>query len=149
MKVKNLLFDSMGTGRPAGDFGLLVMRAGFGAYMAVAHGYGKIPPSEGFIGGTANLGFPAPELFAWLAALAEFGGGILLAIGLATRTAALALASTMAVAAFMAHANDPWFSMDGRSKEMAMLYLIPSVALLFTGPGRFSVDAMITGKSKR
>ena len=134
MTIRDFLFGSGETSR-ATDVGLLILRLGVGLTMAFAHGLGKIPPSEGFIGATGAMGFPVPVLFAWAAALSEFLGGLLVAIGLATRPAALMLAVTMAVAAFVQHGGDPF-----NDKEMAFLYLVASLALLATGAGRYAVD---------
>lgn len=120
------------------DAGLLVLRLGIGLSMAFAHGLGKLPPSDGFIAGTADLGFPAPVLFAWLAALAEFGGGLLVALGLAARPAAAFTAFTMATAFFGAHAGDPF-----GDREMAFLYGIAFLAIALTGAGRYSLDAVL------
>ena len=50
------------------DIGLLVLRLGAGLFMAFGHGFGKIPPSDGFIGGVEKLGLPMPIFFAWMAA---------------------------------------------------------------------------------
>ena len=52
----------------------------------------------------------------------------------------------MAVAAFVVHAGDPWTLGAGRSKEPALLYLFPFLALALTGPGRFSLDAWLGPK---
>lgn len=123
------------------DLGLLLFRLFVGLTMAFAHGLGKLPPSEQLIGGVSSMGFPAPIVFAWAAALAEFVGGVLIAGGLFTRYAALFLAFTMGVAAFVAHAADPF-----KAKEMALLYLASAVLLLFTGAGRFSLDSTIRKK---
>lgn len=146
----NRLFFGAGIRSPFGDFGFAAMRIGIGLYMALGHGYGKIfgedrfGPSEQFIGYTESLGFPAPEFFAWMAAITEFVGGLALAAGLLTRPAALGMIGTMVVAAFIAHGDDPWVAQPGeRSKEMAMLYMLPAIAILAIGGGRFSVDALL------
>lgn len=120
------------------DAGLLILRLGIGITMALGHGLGKLPPSEGFVENTAALGFPAPVVFAWLAALAEFGGGLLIAFGLLTRPAALALAFTMGVAFFGQHGADPF-----AERELAFVYGVASLALLASGAGRFSFDARL------
>ena len=73
------------------NFGLLVIRLFAGFSLAFAHGIGKIPPSDGFINGISDMGFSSPGFFAWMAGIAEFFGGIFLAIGLATRPFALAI----------------------------------------------------------
>ncbi len=61
-----------------------------------------------FAEGVAELGFPFAIFFAWMTALTEFFGGILIASGLGTRVAAGFLFINMAVAAFLRHAPDPF-----------------------------------------
>lgn len=123
------------------DMALTILRLFIGLTMAFSHGLGKLPPSEMLISGVAALGFPSPEFFAWSAGLAEFAGGILLAIGLLTRPAAAFVVITMAVAAFGAHAADPF-----AKKEMALLFLFSSLFFVLHGAGRWSVDHLITKK---
>lgn len=120
------------------DVGLTALRVGAGLALALAHGYGKIPPSDGFIGGVESMGFPLPGLFAWAAALAEFVGGLLLAVGLATRPAALFILSTMSVAFFIRHGDDAF-----KVKELAFAYGLIMVAFLLSGAGRFSIDRLL------
>src|ERR671918_92393 len=84
---KNLMFATSYSN--AADAGLLLLRVFTGLSLAIAHGWDKVPPSARFITRVGEMGLPAPELFAWLAALAEFGGGLLLAAGLFTRPVAL------------------------------------------------------------
>ncbi|MFM7232895.1 MAG: DoxX family protein, partial [bacterium] len=57
-------------------------------------------------------------------------------VGLFTRWAALPAVVTMAVAAFVAHAGDPF-----GDREMALVYLVMFATVALTGPGRFSIDA--------
>jgi putative oxidoreductase len=125
------------------DFSLLLLRVFSGLAMALAHGWGKLPPSPGFVESTGKLGFPQPEVFAWAAGITEFGGGILLALGLFTRPSAFFLSFTMVVAAFMRHADDPF-----ATKEKALLFLVIYIALLFTGSGRFGLDAFLFKKKR-
>jgi putative oxidoreductase len=145
--LTQFLFGGPGTASAPGDFGLLALRVAFGVYIAL-HGWGKIYSDGSFglmpqlVEGVRGMGFPAPTAFAWMAALTEFLGGILIALGLLTRPAALALVINMSVAAFVAHGKDPWYAPGGRSKEMALLYLAPFLALLLTGGGRFSIDRL-------
>jgi putative oxidoreductase len=117
--------------------------------ISLGHGKGKIF-HDGTIGipeqlvqTTAKLGFPAPTFFAWCSVLAEFVCGILVAIGLFTRPAAAILVFNMTVAAFGTHLRDPIVSQAGRSKEAALLYLLPFLLFAVIGAGRFSADAMI------
>jgi putative oxidoreductase len=152
--VKNLFFGGAGSASRAGDVGLLVLRL-VGLLMAIGHGMskligeGRFGPPEQLVAGVEKMGFPMPTAFAWAAALAEFVGGILIALGLLTRPAALALAFNMAVAAFVAHGGDPLFmGGKGAAKEPALLYLIPFAALALTGAGRYSIDRFIAARPR-
>ena len=123
---------------------LTLLRVFIGLSMAFSHGLGKIPPNEQLIGGVQGMGFPMPELFAWAAGLAEFAGGILLAVGLLTRPAAAFVVFTMAVAAFGVHAADPF-----GVKEMALLYFFTSLFFVIHGAGRWSVDNILYKKCQK
>ena len=112
--------------------------------MALGHGLGKIPPSERFVNGTAEMGFPLPEFFAWSAGGAEFGGGLLLALGLLTRPASFFIGCTMLVAGFIRHAADPF-----GGKEKALLYLAISIAFALVGAGKYSIDAVIRSRASQ
>ncbi len=120
------------------DLGLLVLRIGTGLYIALGHGLGKMPPSEGFISGVEKLGFPMPSFFGWMAGLSEFLGGLLIALGLFTRPAAFFVVCTMATAAFIRHAEDPF-----GTKEKALLYLTVGLCLILTGGGNYSLGKLL------
>ncbi len=127
------------------DLFLALSRVGFGLLMAFGHGINKLPGSErfdGFSEGVGNMGFPLPGFFAFMAAMSEFLGGLLLAAGLLTRPMAFFLLGTMFVAAFIAHGSDPLFAADAEngSKEMALLFLLGFLPFLVIGSGRFGVD---------
>ena len=72
---------------------------------------------------------------------------VLLIVGLLTRPASLGLVFTMAVAGFVVHGADPLFMGGGPSKEPALLYLAAYLLLLFTGPGRYSLDHVESSNS--
>lgn len=123
----------------AADLGLLLLRLGVGLLMAFSHGLGKV--QKLFAGPPYQWADPlglGPGLSLFLAGGAEFFAALALAVGFLTRLAALPLAFTMAVAAFIVHAQDPF-----AKKEFALLYMIPFLSLALTGPGRFSVDAWL------
>ena len=127
----------------ATNISLLILRVSFGLSMALAHGLNKVPPSSGFISALDSHGFPIAPVFAWLAGLAEFLGGILIAIGLVTRLRALRLAITMFVAIFIWHVGDPFSKI-----ELAGAYFITSIVLLIMGGGSFSLDRLIQKYSR-
>ena len=93
-------------------------------------------------------GWRYPVLQAWMAALTEFGGGILILIGLLGRLAALGLLSTMMVAIIKVHWTGPnvldpaWMTMKGGWEYPGVLALL-ALAILLGGPGRSSLDALI------
>ena len=134
----NLIFGGVGIRSTAGNIGLLILRVFAGLGLAFAHGIGKVPPSERFIAGVVKLGFPLPTLFAWAAGASELLGGVFLAAGFMTRPAAFFVACTMAAAAFIRHAADPF-----GGKEKALLYLCIAIFYFFVGAGRFSIDGFI------
>jgi putative oxidoreductase len=78
-----------------------------------------------------------------LTVFAEFFCAVLVILGLGTRFAALTLAITMAVAAFVIHGEDPF-----GKKELALLYLGAYVALIVMGGGRIALDAVIKWKRR-
>ncbi len=83
------------------------------------------------------MGFPVPVVFAAAAALTQFLGGALVAVGFATRPAAFMILTVMCFAAFLRHAGQPF-----GAKELALAYASVSLALIFTGPGRLSLDSL-------
>lgn len=120
------------------DAGLLVLRVFTGLALALAHGLGKVPPSDGFVGMVGKLGFPAAEVFAWGAGFIELGGGLLLAAGLLTRPAAALIVVNMTAAVLLAHAGDPF---GGREK--ALLFGVIALTFAVIGAGRYSIDALL------
>lgn len=122
------------------DLGLLLLRIGIGAMFVAVHGWPKIAGGaekwKQLGGAMKNLGINfAPEMWGFLAAAAEFGGGILLILGFLFRPACGALAFTMAVAAFMQYKIGALFG-AAHPIELGIVFL----ALILIGPGRFSID---------
>jgi putative oxidoreductase len=132
-------------GRPA--IGLLLVRLVFGAAF-VLHGLGKIQNPMAWMG----PGAPVPGFLQALAALSEFGGGIAMILGFLTPLAALGLLFTMSFATFAVHmaSGDPFVSATGgRSYELALVYWAISLNILLTGPGVYSLDALLFSKKSR
>jgi putative oxidoreductase len=129
------------------DAGILFLRIGIGFSFIFVHGWGKImggPELWGKIGGSmANMGITfAPVFWGFMASISEFGGGILILLGLFTRPASAFMAFTM-LTAFMMHTSklDPW-SKAIYPMEMFAVFM----ALLFIGAGKYSIDALISKK---
>jgi putative oxidoreductase len=140
---RRLLIGHAPLDSPAADLGRALLRVGMGLSLALAHGLGKLPPSERFIGAVERMGFPLPELFAWLAAFAELGGGLLLALGLLTRPMGLFVAGHFAVVVLLAHAGDPF-----GDREDGLLFGLIALFFGLAGAGRYSVDALLRRQSE-
>jgi putative oxidoreductase len=124
--------------------GLLLLRLVMGVAF-VLHGWPKIQNPTGWMGPEATV----PAILQALAALAEFGGGMALIVGLLARLASLGIMTNMIVALGLVHLphGDPFVSLSGgRSYELAAIYLVCAVLLLLLGPGRFSLDALLFWK---
>jgi putative oxidoreductase len=117
--------------------GLLLLPHGAQKLFGLFGGYGIEATGQFFAG---KLGLPAS--FALLAGLIEFGGGLLLAIGLATRAAAILIFSVMAVAAVLVHWPQGFFWTSG-GYEYPLLWGIVALSYAIRGGGRYSVDALI------
>ena len=73
------------------------------ALLFIRYGFEKVTAFQGTVGYIAAKGLPMPAILAVLATIVELGGGILVAIGLMTGWAALALAGFCVVTAFLFH----------------------------------------------
>lgn len=133
LKLLNLPFIPKST-----NLGLLILRVSLGVSMLVLHGYGKMMKFSATAKGLPNPFSLPGEVNAGLAVFAEVFCSALLIAGFLTRFASLMLAITMATAFFMVHKGS--LTPGPGSGELAMVYLVGYVALLFTGAGRYSVD---------
>ncbi len=124
----------------------LPLRAALAATFII-HGYDKIFVNgvDKFAGMLGKMGVPMPGAQAWLAALAEFGGGILLILGLGTRIAAAGHMVLMAVAIAMVHSGQG-FKMKAGENGMAAGYewqlalFLMALSLVMRGAGPLSLD---------
>ncbi len=115
--------------------------------MFMFHGYSKVlggPESWTRLGGAmtvVGINF-IPVFWGFMAALSEFGGGLLLALGLFTRSASFFLMMTMIVATLMHISNGDSFGRFSHALEAAILFF----SLLLIGPGKISLDTRLFGK---
>lgn len=73
-----------------------------------------------------------------LTVFAELFCTIFVLLGLFTRTALIPLIVLMLVIVFIIHSGEPF-----ADREHALLYLMSYITLLFTGPGKYSLDRLI------
>lgn len=126
------------------SLGLLLLRLGTGFFLLYGHGWSKITHfaqrSATFsdplgVGSATSLG---------LVVFAEVFCSIAVMLGLLTRLSVIPIVIFSLVAVLLQHAADPW-----NKKELALLFLVPCVALFFTGAGRYSIDAWLARRFSR
>jgi len=120
------------------DVAALLLRLTCGVSLALAHGWGKLPIDGGFLRMVERMGLPWPALFAWGAVGAEVVGGLLLAVGLFTRWAAVSVVVTVGMALVVYHAGHPF-----EHRELAILYTAMAAAVALSGPGRLAIDHVL------
>lgn len=127
------------------DIGLTILRVATGVIFA-AHGAQKlfVYGFAGVTGAFGGMGIPLPGIAGPLTALVEFFGGLALIVGLLTRLAGFGLATTMLGAIGFVHLASGFFAPNGI--EFPLSLLAATAALVFTGAGRYSVDALIAGR---
>lgn len=130
-----------------GASALLLVRLVMGLAF-ILHGWPKIQNPMGWM--NAMGGSSVPSFLQGLAALAEFGGGIALILGLLTPLAALGLICQMIGALVLVHLpqGHPFVSQDGPSYELPLVYLVIAILLIVLGPGKWSLDAALFGRSR-
>jgi putative oxidoreductase len=119
-----------------------------------AHGAQKMLGWFGGYGFTGTMGFftgamHIPALFAFLAIVAEFFGGLGLIVGFLTRIAAVGISFNMIVAVAMVHQHFGFFmnwtgTQKGEGFEYHLLVLATMILLMIRGSGAFSIDWILS-----
>jgi putative oxidoreductase len=129
------------------DVGLLVLRVIVGL-MVAAHGAQKLfgwwggPGMKGFTGWLTSMGLRPASFWAIVAALGEFGGGLLFALGLFDPIGSFGIMGAMLTAIALVHwGKGIWASKGGI--EHPLMILAAALAVAFTGPGSYSLDAIL------
>ena len=130
------------------DAALLIGRVAIGLCFVV-HALGKLGivgsgTMEGFAGWLEQLGVPMPGVQARIAMASELAGGLLLALGLATRPACLVLIITMLVAGIVGHRGAGYLiTNDPPGAEYTINLAVVCLMFLLIGPGAISLDALL------
>lgn len=123
------------------DYGLLLMRLML-ATALLYHGSQKLfgafdgPGLEGFAGWLGSMNVPMPSVSAFLAAAAEFFGGLAMLLGIGVRIMAIPAAFTLFVGAFMAHTGYA-------DREHALLIAVFLSAIILTGGGSLTITNLL------
>ena len=130
---------------------LLVIRVYFGLWPAgiAVNGWGKLHNLGRVTQFFASLGLPAPGATATFVSTFEFVAGILLAVGLFSRVAALGLAIDM-FTAYITSDRDSlsnFFSDPGKFYNAdPFIYLAVGLLIFVFGPGKLALDYLIEKK---
>lgn len=119
------------------DIALLLLRIGVGLVFIVA-GWGKLTGIEGTQGFFGNLGIPLAGLMAWVVAITEFVGGLMVLFGAYIRIPAVLLAIIMLVALLTTKLGGEF-----SAARVDLLLLLMSSSLFILGSGKYSVDAKL------
>src|SRR6266852_7529333 len=127
---------------------LLAVRLYWG-WQFMQTGWGKLSDINKVVGFFTDLGIPAPSLNAYFVSALEFGGGILLILGLGSRLIALPLVINMIVAYITAD-REALFSIfsnpDKFTAAAPYTFLVASLLVLIFGPGRVALDALVAAR---
>ena len=125
--------------------GLLILRLALGVIMT-AHGWQKIADHmHGISGMMHQIGLPA--FMAYLVVAAEFGGGILVAVGFLTQLAALAIFIDMLTAILKVHLPNGLFSSHG-GFEFPLACAAIAFSLIWSGAGPIAIDWLWGSKGR-
>lgn len=128
---------------PLAGVGELILRLALGIVF-LPHGLPKLKRPAETAGFLKRIGAPAPSLLAWLVALLESVGAVMLIVGLATRLVALGLAVDMLVAIVTVRirmSKAPFTSTpQAQGWEFEFALMAAALALVFTGGGRLALD---------
>lgn len=110
----------------------------------MAHGFQKLTDINAIEETFASLRIPMPGVSAWLAALAEFLGGVGLFLGCFTRIAGVATSIVMITAIAMVHGKHGLMAQNN-GFEYPLVMLAVSAFFVLTGAGRYSLDHAFGG----
>jgi putative oxidoreductase len=129
------------------DIGLFVLHVAVGLAFA-AHGAQKLfglfggHGIEGTAGFFEQIGLRPGKLHAWASGFAEFGGGVLIALGLFVPFAAAALIAVMVAAVLTVHLRNGFFATEN-GYEYNLELIAAAFALAAIGAGEWSLDAAL------
>ena len=116
------------------DLALLMLRIAVGVIF-IYSGYNKLTGIEGTEQFFDKSGIPLPGVMAWVVALVEFFGGIMVLFGAYIQIPALLLMIIMLVAILVVKMEAGF-----ASYRLDLMLLLVNLAFILIGPGNYSVD---------
>ncbi len=129
------------------NLGILILRVVVGAVL-FAHGSQKMlgwfggNGLKGTISWLGKTGARPAWFWGFMAALTEFGGGLLLILGFLSPLGSLGIIASMLTAIITVHWTKGFWSSKG-GYEFPLVNLAAALALALTGPGAYSLDAIL------
>jgi putative oxidoreductase len=129
------------------DLGLLVLRVVLGLIF-IGHGGQKLfgwyggSGWQGWTAGVGKMGLRPAWFWGLMAVLGEFGGGILVLLGLLSPLGSLGIIAAMLMAIIKVHWPKGFWNSKG-GIEFPLMNLAAALALGLMGPGAYSVDAAL------
>jgi putative oxidoreductase len=139
-QVKSML-KAPAYGNPV-DAGLLLLRLGAG--LMITHGWPKLIGFSDKADGFYDFMGLGGELSLALTVFAEFFCSLFLVLGLGTRLVLIPLIIVAVVIVFVVHGADPF-----GDKEHGLLFLVPYIVLMMTGPGKYALDYLLWPGAKK
>ncbi len=123
------------------ELALLLTRIGVGTIF-VAHAFMQLQVGVGSLATLlgSSLGFPLPNLFAWLTVFIELFGGLALIVGVATPIAATLLSIITIASLIMIKAKLGLIARTGVGAELEIALLVGTVSVGLEGAGWYAVD---------
>jgi putative oxidoreductase len=129
-----------------GPWALLPLRL-IAGLLFIMHGRPKLfgPERQQMVGLFQQIGIPLPTVGVLLSGLAEFGGGILLILGLLVPVAGLLLLINMLVATVVSvtKLRKPLLAIEQPGYEYDLVLVGVALAFMLFGAGRLSLDELL------
>ncbi|MEX0779025.1 MAG: DoxX family protein [Balneolales bacterium] len=123
------------------DLAILLLRLGVGVIFILA-GWGKLTGITGPQAMFADLGIPASGIMAWVVAIIEFFGGLMVLTGTYIRFPTPLLSVIMVVAIITVK-----LPLGFNAMRIDLMLLVAALALFIMGSGRYSVDYVLGKRS--
>jgi putative oxidoreductase len=128
---------------PASSFGLLLLRVGAGALLVIGHGWPKLMQFSQLAPKWVDPLHIGHDRSLMLTIFAEVFCAAMVALGFATRFASAVIVIMFGIIVFVVSHGKPF-----SDRELAIVYALPFLCLMFTGGGGYALDASYGPKLK-